>query len=270
MLSVNDYLITICAKLEFNGYLALFYCSAIMEKSTIKPTLPESEYAKITPLIEPSWLEILQDEFDKPYFHNLKQFLIGERKNYTIYPPGKRIFSAFNHTPFPHVKVVIIGQDPYHGAGQANGLCFSVSNGVPLPPSLVNIFKEVQNNTGHSYQGSGWQGNLERWADQGVLLLNAILTVRANEPGSHREHGWETFTNSVIEHLSKEKKGLVFLLWGKYAQAKEMLIDTTRHHVLKAAHPSPFSAYNGFFGCGHFSKTNEILKAQGEKEIDWR
>ncbi len=226
--------------------------------------------AKVNPVIDSTWLEALKDEFDKPYFLQLKQYLIEERKKHIIYPPGKLIFSAFNHTPFSCVEVVILGQDPYHGAGQANGLCFSVSDGVQMPPSLANIFKEIKEDMGYTYEGKGWQGNLERWADQGVLLLNAILTVRAGEPGSHRNCGWETFTDSVIRHLSKEKEGLVFLLWGKYAQAKEPLIDASRHHILKAAHPSPFSAYNGFFGCKHFSKTNEILKAQGKKEIDWR
>lgn len=241
-----------------------------MEDNATRPPLPDNPHPKLTPLIEHSWLEVLKGEFDKPYFLQLKQFLTDERKLHTVYPPGKLIFSAFNHTPFSGVEVVILGQDPYHGAGQANGLCFSVSDGVPMPPSLVNIFKEVRNDLGYAYDGNGWQGNLERWANQGVLLLNAILTVRANEPGSHQGHGWETFTNSVIERLSNEKEGLVFLLWGKYAQAKEQLIDTQRHHVLKAAHPSPFSAYNGFFGCKHFSKTNQILKGHGKKEIDWR
>ncbi len=232
--------------------------------------MTDEPQAKITPLIERSWREVLKDEFDKHYFSQLKHFLMEEREKHIVYPPGKFIFSAFNHTPFSNVEVVILGQDPYHGAGQANGLCFSVSNGVPMPPSLINIFKEIKNDLGYTYNGTGWQGNLERWADQGVLLLNAILTVRANEPGSHQGRGWETFTNSVIEHLSNEKEGLVFLLWGKYAQAKECLIDASRHHILKAAHPSPFSAYNGFFGCKHFSKTNNMLKTEGKKEIDWR
>lgn len=224
------------------------------------------ETVSVAPVIEESWKLALQDEFSKPYFLSLKEFLVEERKKHIVYPPGKLIFSAFNHTPFDKVEVVILGQDPYHGAGQANGLCFSVSDGIKMPPSLVNIFKEIQNELGYPIPTSG---NLERWADQGVLLLNAMLTVRANEPGSHQGKGWETFTDSVIKHLSNQKKGIVFLLWGKYAQAKEQLIDGSKHHILKAAHPSPFSAYNGFFGCNHFTKANEILLAQGRQPIDW-
>ncbi|HXP50947.1 MAG TPA: uracil-DNA glycosylase [Bacteroidia bacterium] len=224
------------------------------------------ETIAVNPVIHESWKEALGEEFAKPYFAQLKQFLIEERKKYVIYPPGKLIFSAFNHTHFDNVKVVILGQDPYHGTGQANGLCFSVSDGIKMPPSLVNIFKEIHDDLGYPIPTTG---NLERWADQGVLLLNAMLTVRANEPGSHQGKGWETFTDSVIQRISKEKEGVVFLLWGKYAQAKEQLIDATKHHILKAAHPSPFSAYNGFMGCKHFSKANELLKAQGKKEIDW-
>jgi uracil-DNA glycosylase len=220
----------------------------------------------VNPVIHPSWLAELKDEFTKPYFLELKQFLLEEKKMHTVYPPGKLIFSAFNHTPFDKVEVVIIGQDPYHGPGQANGLCFSVSDGIPSPPSLVNIFKEIQSDLGFPIPVSG---NLERWADQGVMLLNAMLTVRANEPASHHGKGWEIFTDTVIHHLSERKEGLVFLLWGKFAQAKEQLINTSKHHILKAAHPSPFSAYNGFMGCKHFSKTNELLKAQGKPEIDW-
>ncbi len=220
----------------------------------------------VNPVIHPSWLAELKEEFTKPYFLELKQFLIEEKKKYTVYPPGKLIFSAFNHTPFDKVEVVIIGQDPYHGPGQANGLCFSVSDGIPSPPSLVNIFKEIHSDLGFPIPTSG---NLERWADQGVMLLNAMLTVRANEPASHHGKGWEIFTDTVIHHLSERKEGLVFLLWGKFAQAKEQLINTSKHHVLKAAHPSPFSAYNGFMGCKHFSKANELLKAQGKHEIDW-
>jgi uracil-DNA glycosylase len=224
------------------------------------------EAVTVSPIIHESWKEELKDEFAKPYFAQLKQFLVEERKQHTIYPPGKLIFSAFNHTPFNKVEVVILGQDPYHGPGQANGLCFSVSDGITMPPSLVNIFKEIKNDSGFTMPKSG---NLERWADQGVLLLNAMLTVRANEPGSHQGKGWETFTNSVIQHISQHKTGIVFLLWGKYAQAKESLIDASKHYVLKAAHPSPFSVHNGFFGCKHFSKANELLKQQGRHEIDW-
>lgn len=224
------------------------------------------ETVTVAPVIEESWRLTLQEEFNKPYFSLLKEFLIEERKQHIVYPPGKFIFSAFNHTPFTNVNVVVLGQDPYHGIGQANGLCFSVSDGIKMPPSLVNIFKEIQNDLGYPIPASG---NLERWADQGVLLLNAILTVRANEAGSHQGKWWETFTDSVIKHLSNQKQGIVFLLWGKYAQAKEQLIDGSKHYILKAAHPSPFSAYNGFMGCKHFSKTNEILARQGKKEIDW-
>ena len=224
------------------------------------------ETASVTPLLEESWKLALQEEFTKPYFLLLKDFLVEEKKHHVIYPPGKLIFSAFNHTPFTNVKIVILGQDPYHGKGQANGLCFSVSDGIPMPPSLVNIFKEIKNDLGYPIPKSG---NLERWADQGVLLLNAMLTVRANDAGSHQGKGWELFTNSIIQHISLQKEGVVFLLWGKYAQAKETLIDSSKHHILKAAHPSPFSAYNGFFGCKHFSKTNAILVAQGKEEIDW-
>ena len=220
----------------------------------------------VSPVIHESWKAVLNAEFEKPYFAQLKQFLIEEREKHTIYPPGKLIFSAFNHTHFNNVKVVILGQDPYHGAGQANGLCFSVSDGVKMPPSLVNIFKEIQNDLGLPFPITG---NLERWADQGVLLLNAILTVRANEPGSHQGKGWEIFIDSVIQSISREKKGVVFLLWGKYAQAKEKLIDTGKHHVLKAPHPSPFSVHTGFYGSKHFSKANELLHTQGKKEIDW-
>ncbi|HTA28619.1 MAG TPA: uracil-DNA glycosylase [Bacteroidia bacterium] len=224
------------------------------------------ETVSVAPVIEESWGLVLKEEFSKPYFLLLKEFLLGERKKHIVYPPGKLIFSAFNHTPFNNVEVVILGQDPYHGAGQANGLCFSVSDGIKMPPSLVNIFKEIQNDLGYPIPISG---NLERWADQGVLLLNAMLTVRANEPGSHQGRGWESFTDSVIKHISNKKQGVVFLLWGKYAQAKETLIDGSKHHILKAAHPSPFSAYNGFMGCKHFSKANEILLSQGKQPIDW-
>ena len=220
----------------------------------------------VSPVIDESWKAVLGDEFTKPYFASLKQFLVEERAKHTVYPPGKLIFSAFNHTHFDNVKVVILGQDPYHGAGQANGLCFSVSDGVKMPPSLVNIFKEIQNDLGLAFPITG---NLERWADQGVLLLNAILTVRANEPGSHQGKGWETFTDCVIQHISKEKEGVVFLLWGRYAQAKEKMIDAGKHYILKAPHPSPFSVHTGFYGCKHFSKANELLRAQGKKEIDW-
>ncbi len=186
---------------------------------------------------------------------------------YVVFPPGKDIFSAFNHTPFDNVKVVIIGQDPYHGEGQAHGLCFSVPDGIRKPPSLVNIFKEIKDDLGYEIPESG---NLEKWASQGVLLINATLTVRANTAGSHQKRGWEQFTDAVIKKLSSEKSGLVFLLWGNFAIAKSELIDPIKHHILTSVHPSPFSVYRGFFGCKHFSKTNDILKSIGKNEIDWR
>lgn len=222
---------------------------------------------KIDPKIDESWKKLLIDEFSMPYFYTLKQFLVEEKKQYVIFPPGPQIFSAFNMTPLESVKVVILGQDPYHGKGQAHGLCFSVSQGITPPPSLINIFKEIRDDLGIPVPD---HGNLQSWAEQGVLLLNATLTVRANQPGSHQNKGWEMFTDTVIRKLSLEREGLVFLLWGKFAQAKEYLIDTEKHHVLKTAHPSPYSANAGFFGCRHFSKTNEILKERGVKEIDWK
>jgi uracil-DNA glycosylase len=220
----------------------------------------------INPDIEESWKVALNNEFQREYFVTLKSFLQQEKKQFVVYPPGPAIFSAFNHTPIDKVKVVILGQDPYHGPGQAHGLCFSVPPGVPAPPSLVNIFKELNAELGIPVPR---HGNLEKWADQGILLLNATLTVRANQAGSHQKQGWEQFTDQVIRELSSRRSGLVFLLWGNYARAKEALIDTTKHHVLKAAHPSPLSAYNGFFGCGHFSKANDLLQQQGLTPIDW-
>ena len=217
--------------------------------------------------INESWKKVLSTEFESDYFIQLKNFLVEEKKSHTIYPPGSQIFAAFDLTPFDEVKVVILGQDPYHGAGQACGLCFSVQDGVKPPPSLQNIYKELESDVGVKISGSG---NLEKWAKQGVLLLNATLTVRANAAGSHQNKGWEIFTDNVIKALSEQKEGLVFILWGNYAQAKETLINTKKHHVLKAAHPSPFSVYRGFFGCKHFSKTNDLLLQMGKTEIDWR
>jgi len=217
--------------------------------------------------IEESWKEILAGEFSSSYFMELKEFLVDEKAKHTIYPPGNLIFHAFQLTPFQHVRVVVIGQDPYHGPGQAHGLSFSVPKGIAPPPSLVNIFKEIQRDTGIPVPA---HGNLEAWARQGVLLLNATLTVRAGQPGSHQRKGWETFTNAVIKNLSEQRVGLIFLLWGKFAQEKEALIDTNRHYILKAAHPSPYSAYNGFMGCSHFSRTNELLRKHGLEEIDWK
>jgi uracil-DNA glycosylase len=225
------------------------------------------EQSRVNPSIDESWKQALKEDFNAPYFLKLKQFLLDEKKKFRVFPPGQMIFSAFNHTPLQQVKVVILGQDPYHGPGQAHGLCFSVNKGIMKPPSLVNIFKELQTDLGIPMPS---HGNLESWAKQGVLLLNATLTVRAHQAGSHQKKGWEEFTDNVIRTLSREGQGLIFLLWGNYAQAKEQLIDTTRHHVLKAPHPSPLSASRGFFGCRHFSKTNEILSSQGREEIDWR
>lgn len=217
--------------------------------------------------IEESWKALLEDQFQQPYFHALRTFLKQEKsEGQVIYPPGPQIFNAFNLTPFPSVKVVIIGQDPYHGKGQAHGLCFSVADGITPPPSLVNIFKELKNDLDIPIPQSG---NLTKWAQQGVLLLNALLTVRANQPASHHGKGWETFTDAVIRTISAKSAGVVFLLWGKFAQEKQALIDTSRHHILKAAHPSPFSAAN-FFGCRHFSKTNALLTTEGRSPIDWR
>lgn len=221
---------------------------------------------KIDPKIEDGWKSVLMDQFQSSYFSTLKEFLLEEKKTYTLYPPGDLIFNAFQRTPFDRVKVVILGQDPYHGPGQAHGLCFSVPQGIPKPPSLVNIFKELHSDLGVEIPE---HGNLEKWADQGVLLINATLTVRKGQAGSHQKQGWETFTNRVIEVVSQEKSGVVFLLWGRFAQAKETLIDGDRHLVLKSAHPSPLSAYNGFFGCRHFSRTNDYLVQQGKTGIDW-
>jgi uracil-DNA glycosylase len=217
--------------------------------------------------INESWKQELKAEFTKTYFLQIVNFLKIERETgKTIYPPGKLIFNAFNTTPFDKVKAVIIGQDPYHGPGQAHGLCFSVQDGVPPPPSLANIYKEMYSDLGLSVPRTG---NLTKWAEQGVLLLNATLTVRANEPNSHAKIGWQDFTNTVIKKVSDDKKHVVFILWGKFAHEKQVLIDETKHLVLKAAHPSPFSAYNGFFGCKHFSKTNEYLIENGQYPIDW-
>lgn len=221
----------------------------------------------LNPQINESWKIVLQDEFASPYFQELTSFLREEKKKYQIFPAGQQIFSAFNHTPFNRVKVVILGQDPYHGPGQAHGLCFSVPEGIPHPPSLINIFKEIESDLGIPVPANG---NLTGWAEQGVLLINAILSVRANAPASHQNKGWEKFTDAVIRNLSEKRKNLIFLLWGNYAQAKESLIDGNRHYILKAAHPSPLSAHRGFFGCRHFSKTNEILAELGLNEIDWR
>ncbi len=217
--------------------------------------------------IHESWKPHLLPQYDLPYFSDLTQFVKKEYAQYECYPKGKEIFAAFDHSTFENTKVVIIGQDPYHGPNQANGLCFSVRDGIPHPPSLNNIFKELQQDLGKPYPKSG---NLERWADQGVLLLNATLTVRAHQAGSHQNKGWETFTDAVIGKLSQEKEGLVFLLWGGYAKKKATLIDGQRHHILTSGHPSPLSANRGlWFGNKHFSRTNAILRSQGKRPIDW-
>lgn len=221
----------------------------------------------VNPVIEESWKRELADQFASPYFEELKNFLVAEKQQYPVYPPGSLIFNAFNLTPFDKVKVVIIGQDPYHEPGQAHGLCFSVQPGTKFPPSLMNIFQELQNDLGLPMPQNG---NLEKWAQQGVLLLNATLTVRAHQAGSHQRRGWEIFTDAAISRLSMQRSGIVFLLWGSYAQAKIQLIDTSKHFILTAPHPSPLSAYRGFFGCKHFSKTNEILIQNGQTPIDWR
>jgi uracil-DNA glycosylase len=217
--------------------------------------------------IEDSWKKVLQAEFNKPYFQQIPLHIKTEKsQGKTIYPPGSLIFNAFNTTAFDKVKVVILGQDPYHGAGQAHGLCFSVQNGVPPPPSLVNIFKELQDDIGVEIPS---HGNLIHWAQQGVFLLNASLTVRAGEPMSHSKIGWAEFTDTVIKKISELKKNVVFILWGKFAQEKRVLIDESKHCILRSVHPSPLSAYGGFFGCKHFSKTNEYLTSKGIDPIDW-
>ncbi len=216
--------------------------------------------------IDVSWKNMLQEEFQKDYFKELVSFVKEEYKKGRIYPPGKLIFSAFDHCSFEDIKVVIIGQDPYHGLGQANGLCFSVNDGIEIPPSLKNIFKEIQQDLGKPIPSSG---NLNRWARQGVLLLNATLTVRANLAGSHQRRGWEEFTDAVIRLVSDQKEGIVFMLWGAYAQKKGEIIDRKKHFVLSSVHPSPLSASRGFMGCRHFSKANEYLKKTGKTEIDW-
>lgn len=218
--------------------------------------------------IESSWKEVLKDEFSKPYFQQVVMHIKTEKsQGKVIYPPGPYIFNAFNTTPVDHVKVVILGQDPYHGPGQAHGLCFSVQNGVAPPPSLINIFKELHDDIGVEIPN---HGNLTHWAQQGVFLLNASLTVRSGEPMSHAKIGWATFTDTVIRRISDLKAHVVFMLWGKFAQEKKILIDETKHLVLRAAHPSPLSAHAGFLGCRHFSKANEWLISKGIDPVDWK
>lgn len=231
-----------------------------MTSSPLPPDPPQ------IPALDPDWLQWLEAEFGAPYFADLKRFLVTERARHTVYPRGGDILRAFQLTPFDAVRVVILGQDPYHGPGQAHGLCFSVPDGVPAPPSLQNILKEIQRDHGDFQPRNG---DLSPWAAQGVLLLNTTLTVRAGEPASHAGRGWERFTDAAISALSRERSGIVFLLWGRHAQSKEALIDPDRHYVLKAPHPSPLSAHRGFLGCGHFRQANEILEAQGGVPINW-
>ena len=220
----------------------------------------------INPKIEASWKEVLMPEFKSDYFLKLKSFLAEEIKKHLIFPAEKNIFAMFDLVPFDKVKVVILGQDPYHGGGQAHGLSFSVPHGIKIPPSLQNIFKELKSDLNIDAPTSG---NLEKWAQQGVFLLNATLTVRANEAGSHQKKGWEQFTDSVIKTLSEKRENIVFILWGNYAQAKEKLIDAKKHFIIKSAHPSPLSAYNGFWESKPFSKTNSFLQSKGLKTINW-
>lgn len=221
----------------------------------------------VQPKIEPGWLNALQPQFEAPYFEELKAFLVAERQQHVCYPKGGDIFAAFDRTPFNKVKAVILGQDPYHEPGQAHGLCFSVPQGVAVPPSLVNIIKEINSDLGTNIPLT--RGNLTGWADQGVLLLNATLTVRAHQAGSHQRRGWETFTDAAIQALAQQRSGLVFLLWGSFAISKARYVDRARHCVLTAPHPSPLSAYRGFFGCRHFSQCNAYLRQQGVEPIDW-
>lgn len=217
--------------------------------------------------MEPGWKQVLASEFESEYMQQLREFLKREKQQgKTVYPPGSEIFNAFNHAPFDQVKVVALGQDPYHGPNQAHGLCFSVRKGVKIPPSLINIYKEIEQELNVSMPD---HGNLEGWADQGVLLLNATLTVQAGQAGSHQNKGWEKFTDAAIDRLNRQRDGLVFFLWGSSAQKKGKIIDRNRHLVLEAPHPSPLSAHRGFFGCGHFARANEYLIEQGKEPIDW-
>ena len=229
--------------------------------------MSENSLKEVKPKMEQSWKSLLKEEFESDYFSTLREFLVEERKNHIIYPPGSLIFKAFDETPVPKVKAVILGQDPYHGENQAHGLCFSVNDGIKIPPSLKNIYKELDADLGIQEPSSG---NLTAWAKQGVLLLNATLTVRKANAGSHQGKGWEQFTDTAIRKLSDERTKLVFLLWGKYAQNKESLINKNNGHlILKAPHPSPFSAYTGFLGCKHFSQSNAFLQSNGIEPINW-
>lgn len=216
--------------------------------------------------ISPQWKALFGEEFDKPYFAQLVSFVKQEYASRQVFPAGRNIFRAFDKCDPDNLKVVIIGQDPYHGPGQANGLCFSVNDGVQFPPSLINIFREVQEDTGTPVPSSG---NLDRWAEQGVLLINAVLTVRAHEAASHAGHGWEQFTDAVVRSIALRKQGIVYMLWGSYAQRKAAVVDPQRNCILKTVHPSPLSAYRGFFGCRHFSKANEYLQSIGREPVRW-
>ncbi len=225
------------------------------------------ETARLEPRLPPTWLDVVGDEFRQPYMFRLKQFLTAERAAHTVFPPGKEMFSAFWHTPFDQVRVVLLGQDPYHGPRQANGLCFSVRRGLRVPPSLVNVFRELNDDLDVPIPP---HGDLTSWADQGVLLLNTALSVRAHQANSHRDQGWETFTDRVIEVLATQRDGLVFVLWGSAAGRKAAMIDGRRHMVLRASHPSPLSAHRGFLGCRHFSQIQDFLAARNPPPIDWR
>ena len=217
--------------------------------------------------IEESWKELLQSEFEQPYFEELTRFVREAYRKGTVYPPAKLIFQAFDHCPFDRVKVVIVGQDPYHQPGQAHGLCFSVNDGVALPPSLQNIYKELHDDLGCDIPNNGY---LKKWADQGVLLLNTVLTVRAHQANSHQGHGWEKFTDAIIEAVNEQDRPIVYMLWGRPAQSKIPMLTNPKHLILTAPHPSPLSAYRGFFGCKHFSKANEFLKEHGVEPVDWQ
>ena len=217
--------------------------------------------------LEKSWNTYLSAELEKDYMISLKNFLTGERQDYLVYPKEEEAFNSFHKTPFNKLKIVLLGQDPYHGEGQAHGLSFSVPEGIKTPPSLVNIFKEIENDLNIKNHG---KGDLTKWAEQGVLLLNSTLTVRKNMAGSHQNKGWEQFTDKVISTISSKKEGVIFLLWGKFAQNKQKLIDKSKHHILMSSHPSPLSSYRGFLGCRHFSECNKILKKENKTEIDWK
>ncbi len=245
----------------FGNHLKFVFSSAI-QRTSITQLI-----RKMNIQIESGWQQVLEPEFSKPYFNELVNFVKSEYRQYTCYPKGKDIFAAFDNCPFNKLKVVIIGQDPYHGPGQANGLCFSVHDGIPHPPSLINIFKELETDINKPYPQSG---DLSHWAKQGVLLINATLTVRAHQAGSHQRKGWETFTDTVIKTISEQKEGIVFLLWGGFAKSKKALIDTNKHFVLTSGHPSPLSANRGYwFGNKHFSETNNYFVKQGKTPINW-